>query len=179
MTSGVRGRLLTTSFLRDLFPSLPGAEPPPRQFLRALAAWWERCDGALGPASSVRAIADVAVIPLLHLLDLSVVSRVELQDGCLLHTSCTNRQGPQVLVVGWNQPLSLSWRESVLGAIADRRTLVFLYQRHGIARRRLVPNLVARVSRARSQPRWRRRGHGWPALEFLRGTAITAESADS
>ena len=117
MIPGVRGRLITASYVRDLLPDAASESPPPA-FGRAIDSWWERVDDTLGPASSVRAIADSAVVPLLRLLDLSISSRTEITGGCLLQTRWSDQPGPQVLVVGWNQPLTPAWRTAVLGAIA-------------------------------------------------------------
>jgi hypothetical protein len=117
MIPGIRGRLLSASFVRDLLPGL-APDPPPAAFARALESWWERAEDALGPASSVRAIAETAAVPLLEILDLAVTSREDVEGGCLLETSWSGRQGPRVLVVPWNQPLSPSWRAAVLRAIA-------------------------------------------------------------
>jgi hypothetical protein len=117
MIPGIRGRLLSASFVRDLLPSL-APDPPPAAFGRALESWWERAEDALGPASSVRAIAETAAVPLLEILDLTVTSREDVEGGCVLETRWSGRQGPRVLVVPWNQPLSPSWRAAVLRAIA-------------------------------------------------------------
>ncbi|HEX5107219.1 MAG TPA: N-6 DNA methylase [Vicinamibacterales bacterium] len=109
--------MITASYVRDLLPDL-ACESPPRDFEPALDRWWQRVDDTLGPASSVRSIADCAVIPLLRLLDLSVASRAEVDGGCLLQTRWSNQHGPQVLVVSWNQPLAPAWRAAILAAIA-------------------------------------------------------------
>jgi hypothetical protein len=117
MIPGVRGRLITASYVRDLLPDAAPESPPPA-FGRALDSWWERVDDTLGPASSVRAIADSAAIPLLRLLDFSITTRTDVPGGCLVQTRWSDQPGPQVLVVGWNQPLAPAWRTAVLGAIA-------------------------------------------------------------
>ena len=68
MIPGVRGRLVTASFARDLLPGVPGAAPMPAPAARALQACWRRCGAALGPAAGVRAVADVALLPMLGTL---------------------------------------------------------------------------------------------------------------
>ena len=103
MIPGVRGRLITASFVRDLLPQL-APDSPPADFRRALDSWWERTEQTLGPASSVRSITETAAVPLLQILDLAVTSRADVDGSCLLQTSWSGRVGPVVLVVGWNQP---------------------------------------------------------------------------
>ena len=80
MIAGVRGRLLTAAFIRDVFPALPGVGPPPPAWDRKLAIWSKQVESNLGTASSVRAITDVALLPLVELLDLRVVRRSD-NDG--------------------------------------------------------------------------------------------------
>ena len=119
MMQGIRGRLISSSFAREILVSMPGATPPPAAFGRAVDAWSERVEATLGPASSVRSIADVAVLPLLRMLELDVASRIDAADCCLLQTACAGRRGPGVIVAGWQQPLSRGWRTAVLRAIAN------------------------------------------------------------
>ena len=80
MIAGVRGRLLTASFIRDVFPTLPDVSPPPPSWSRHLADWSNRVESTLGAASSVRAVTDVAMLPLVELLGLAVMRRRD-DDG--------------------------------------------------------------------------------------------------
>ncbi len=115
---GVRGRLITTSFARDVLPDLPGATSGPSSFHHAFAVWSERYDPVIGPASSVRAIADVVVAPLLEILGYTVATRTDGASNCWIQTS----DGVGVVIVGWNELLGRVWRSSVLHAIsADAR----------------------------------------------------------
>ena len=75
MAAGVRGRLVSAAFADTTLASLPGAEAPPAAVIHDLEAWIDRRDASLGPASSVRAIADGAVIPLLKILGYAVERR--------------------------------------------------------------------------------------------------------
>jgi hypothetical protein len=115
MIAGVSGRLLTTSYVRMRLSAAPGAGAAvPPHVLRALRALSERIDIALGPASGIRAITDVAVMPLLRLLGFTVSSRHEAAgEDWLLATG-----GPVVGVFEWNAPLDRAWRSVVLRAIA-------------------------------------------------------------
>src|SRR5262245_24506316 len=114
MTDGIRGRLVTTAFARDLLPAVSGAAAMPPEVRRAIGAWWRRADAALGPASSVRAIADVSASPLLHLLGYTIVGRSDAPDHAWLRLDAP----VAALIVGWNVPLARAWRSAVLHAIA-------------------------------------------------------------
>jgi hypothetical protein len=119
MIAGVRGRLLTASFIRDVFTTLPGATTPPPSFGRHLADWSKQLDLGLGAASSVRAITDVALLPLVDLLGLTVLGRADAEGVSCLEL----RAGDQSSVVGltttWGEPLERLWRPSIAGAIAS------------------------------------------------------------
>src|SRR6187551_3691392 len=117
MIPGIGGRLISSAFIRDLLPSLEGCAPPPASTSTALDRWRQQVDQTLGPASSPRAIADTAVIPLLSLLELSVASRVDETALIRIATTWAGRSGPNVLVLGWDQPLSAIWRDTVTASI--------------------------------------------------------------
>ena len=114
MIQGVRGRLVTASFARAVLPTLPGVGAVPPRLGRELEAWFARVDGSLGPASSVRAISETALTPLLRLLGFTVTPDVT-HDTAWLRTSA-NVTG---LCVAWNEPLSRTWRAVVRHAIGD------------------------------------------------------------
>jgi len=78
MIPGVRGRLVTASFARDVLPGMTGFVKVPPRVSAQLTTWAARVDATLGPASSVRAIADVAVVPLLDLLGFTLEGRTDL-----------------------------------------------------------------------------------------------------
>ena len=113
---GVSGRLISSSFARDLLPALAGytqIPPTPARALEHIA----RRSTTMGPASSVRLIADGIVIPLLDVLGFVVHRRLEDPRWCLLELN-----GGTAIVVGYNQPMSSAWRESVKSGIhADVR----------------------------------------------------------
>jgi hypothetical protein len=82
-----------------------------------LASWSRRLDAALGTASGVRAITDVAVLPLLSMLGLSVDERVDRDESTRLRA----RAGAStvlVVVTAWGDRLDRAWRSSVIDAIA-------------------------------------------------------------
>jgi hypothetical protein len=117
MIPGVRGSLVTSAFARDVLPSLDGTPPVPRDFSTALARWSDRWEASLGPSSSVRAITDAVVVPLLTLLGLVVDRRSDSADVCVLRA--TGGSSPLVVVIaGWATPLARVWRASVVRSVA-------------------------------------------------------------
>jgi hypothetical protein len=81
-----------------------------------LCALAERIDASLGPASSVRATADVAIVPLLSILGFGIGDRRDTVTGCWLQTT-GGSHGPLVLVSQWEERLDLTWRAAVTNAI--------------------------------------------------------------
>jgi hypothetical protein len=122
MVPGVRGRLVTASFARDVLPGLSGAAAIPIEQRRRLSAWWRRCEATVGPASSVRAITDAVVIPLLRVLQYTLLARAGNERECWLRLAAGGSADIVALVVGWNEPLTRAWRSAVLRAVsADAR----------------------------------------------------------
>jgi hypothetical protein len=126
MTAGVRGRLISSSFAREGLPAIAGAAAPlPAGTARALRLLTERIDATLGPASSVRAITDVAVIPLLRLLGFDVRSRIDTPAYAVLQTAAGGAVTPVVMVFPWADSLEHAWRTAVINAIANRTDWCF------------------------------------------------------
>src|SRR5690606_33963211 len=80
-----RGRLITEAFARDVLQGLHGTADPPAPVRRALESWAQRCDEVLGPASSLRAVTDVAALPLIQILGLQSRRRVDAGRCSFLH----------------------------------------------------------------------------------------------
>ncbi len=122
MPAGVRGRLISATFARSHLTTLDGFATPPASVMRSLAAWAERLDTAAGPASSVRAIVDAFVVPLLKTLGYDV--RVQ-QDGrvvAALDAVAKPGVSVPVIVVPWGTPLETAWRNAVhTGVRGDAR----------------------------------------------------------
>ncbi len=122
MIPGVYGRLLTASFIRDVFPTLPGISSPPAAWSRRLRDCAQRIDTTLGAASSVRAITDVALLPIVDLLGLQMVRRVDEDGLCRLDLSAGHQSCVTAIGVSWGEPLERAWKVAVLGAVgADAR----------------------------------------------------------
>ena len=110
---GVSGRLVSSAFVHDFLPTLDGYREIPGAASRTIEAVVRRSTAATGPASSVRAIADIAVVPLLQALGFTVARRVDDPRWCRLELSTAT-----AVVVGYGEPLTRVWRESVTGGVA-------------------------------------------------------------
>ncbi len=122
MIPGVHGRLLTASFIRDRLRTLPGVTAPPPAWTRRLAEYTRRIESTLGAASSVRAITEVALLPLVDLLGLEVARHAEVNGSTRLELVAGAHSGLIALTTGWGEPLDRLWRSSVVEAInADAR----------------------------------------------------------
>jgi hypothetical protein len=122
MIPGVHGRLLTASFIRDRLRTIPGFSTPPTTWARRLAGYARRIESSLGAASGVRAITEVALLPLVDLLGLQVTRHRE-SNGTTRIELATGQQSELIaLCAGWGEPLDRLWRSSVVEAIgADAR----------------------------------------------------------
>ena len=122
MAAGVRGRLVSAAFADTVLHTLPEAEAPPPLVVRALEAWSDRRDASLGPATSLRAIADVAVLPLLKILGFAVERRADERARVILDAVTPSRLRVPVIVAAWNESLDRAWRDAVVeGVRTDAR----------------------------------------------------------
>ena len=122
MIPGVSGRLLTASFIRDVLPGMPGGTTPPRDWGQRIAECSQRIEAALGAASSVRAITDVALLPLAELLGFGLVRREDAGRTARLELAAGERSRLIAVTTGWGESLDRAWRASVIAAIeADAR----------------------------------------------------------
>jgi hypothetical protein len=82
-----------------------------------------RALAALGPASSVRAVTDSVVIPLLLALGFTQQRRIDNPQWCVLELSAApatpgwHDRRTTALVVDYRAPLSTAWRESVRASV--------------------------------------------------------------
>jgi len=117
MAQGVRGRLVSASFADAWFASLPETDVPPGHFIRALELWCARREASLGPASSARAIADVAIVPLLKILGYAIERRLDEPHRAVFNAVAASREVIPVVVVPWNESLERTWRTVVIEGI--------------------------------------------------------------
>ena len=115
---GVGGRLISGSFAGEPLRELSGIHEAPADVARAVARWNGTREAALGPASTARAVADTAVVPLLRLLGFEVSARFDADGRCRM-TAASGQAVVPVLVVPWSEPLDAAWRAAVTGGIAS------------------------------------------------------------
>ncbi|MGH9257101.1 MAG: Eco57I restriction-modification methylase domain-containing protein [Vicinamibacterales bacterium] len=125
MITGVCGRLISATFAQAELHALPGAATPPTVFIAALDVWSDRRESILGPSSSLRAITDAAVIPLLKLLGYDITGRADRAARTVLAAAVSSSASLPVAIVPWNEPLDTAWRDVVRDGIrADARWCV-------------------------------------------------------
>ena len=115
----IRGRLIGCAFVSDVLPALPLYTVPRADARIRMERCAERAEETLGPASSARRVTEVAVLPLLSILQFSVTACQDEPDACYVHTSCGREPGPLVVVTAWSESLDRAWRLAVRCAIAN------------------------------------------------------------
>src|SRR5262249_51992975 len=118
MIPGVRGRLISVAFAQTELALLPGIDPLPRHVARDVEVWSSHREAAFGPASSIRAVTDGVVLPLLTVLGFGIGARVDRVDHVRFDATWSGRSVATVVVVGWEQSLNSARRISILNAIA-------------------------------------------------------------
>lgn len=115
MVPGVGGQLIASAYLeQQLLPALArGDAGTGIPSARALVAWWRTVSRALGPASSARAVWDVAVAPLLALLGHAVPPG--LPQPCGVAGVLGEAAQPALVVVAlpWAGRPAAAWRDAV------------------------------------------------------------------
>ncbi|MCA1583721.1 MAG: N-6 DNA methylase [Acidobacteria bacterium] len=114
---GVSGSLVSVSYVEESLDTAFGGrlgETSRDGALRALQRWVRRAQSALGPASSDRAVLDVAILPLLELLGYEV-DTLGHRDGVGFVGRLRHRGVPvaMVLALSWNARVDRAWREAV------------------------------------------------------------------
>jgi len=125
MAATLRGRLISGSFAADVLPSLPFFQRPPLAIRRAMERCAELISDRLGPAASVRAVADAAVIPSLAVLGFTAVARSDTPSSSHVETVSGTRAGPPVLITAYGASLERVWRAAVHRAIVTDATWCF------------------------------------------------------
>jgi hypothetical protein len=109
---GVGGDLISRAFVEQEL--LPGAmtNTPLAAFERQICRWWRRVDRLLGPASSARAVHDVAVAPLLELLG---HDRPAMAPHSLGLVGAIRASNAVLLTLPWVSPVRTARRGAALG----------------------------------------------------------------
>jgi hypothetical protein len=95
---GLGGRLVSHAYIEERLRDLDAATTA--RFERRITRWWRQVIRTLGPASSERAIRDVAITPLFELLDHRQPMTVP------------------VITIPWTSPPSAGWREAARLGVA-------------------------------------------------------------
>jgi hypothetical protein len=122
---GVSGRLISTWFLDELLPTTfagrLGEASRGAAFAR-FTRWWREAERRLGPASSLRAVADVAAEPLAGLLGFASGRSTPLTNPpVLLMTLGCGETTAVLMVTPWRHDLAASWRATRRHAHVDTR----------------------------------------------------------
>jgi len=105
--AGFGGGLISHMYVEErVLPALDRAGLA--AFERRLVRWWHHVSRSLGPASSTRAVADIAVIPLLQLLDHDRPAISPIDGGYAAHLGAS-----VLLVIPWAESPSSVWRDAL------------------------------------------------------------------
>ncbi len=108
MIAGFGGGLISRMYVEErVLPAIDRSALA--SFERRVVRWWGRVSRTLGPASSARAIADVAAIPLLQLLD---HERPALAP-CPAGFAAALPANAVLIVVPWSDETRATWRDAV------------------------------------------------------------------
>lgn len=126
MLPGIAGTLLAPTFVERIVNDLVCSRNW-RAELRPVHQWWRRADRTLGPASSVRAIADTAAIPFFEARDYRVLQLEPYANGLLGTLTRDGRTRVVLRVTTWGSDVDREWRETVLAgrAVGSRWGIIF------------------------------------------------------
>jgi hypothetical protein len=113
--AGFGGQLISHAYVEQQLADGGGGHPA--VFERPLVQWWHGVTRGLGPASSARAIHDVASVPLLRLLGHGCPASTPVSSG--LFAALPAAQGV-LLSVSWSSSLPSVWRDAIRHGMAAR-----------------------------------------------------------
>ena len=121
MIAGFSGGLISHAYLEErVLPAIDGAQMA--AFERPLMRWWQLVSRSLGPASSPRAIFDVAVVPLLELLGHDRPAAAPAVDGLIAPLP----PGSLLITIPWSEQTSHAWRRAVGRGLASQARWVVI-----------------------------------------------------
>ena len=161
MPDGVAGTLVSDYYLTEILHREFAGElgEARRDAARtAVRRWWRETGRALGPITPLRAIFDTAALPLARILGFHPSSPRSCPAAGVLLAELAGRPGrpaspfPLLLVAGWGDNLSSTWRRAVRETLAagtswclstNGRELRLTDTRHTFSRRHLQFDLAA------------------------------------
>jgi hypothetical protein len=117
MIAGFGGEMISHAYLEER--GLVSVDTIPARFADEVVRWWRHVSKTLGPASSARAVCDVAVLPLLALLGHERAAMTPTGFG--LHGRLGSAHSV-LIVVPWAWRPSAAWREAVTAGITAAAT---------------------------------------------------------
>lgn len=133
MVPGFGGHLVSQSYVeQQLLPALIESEHAGAitGFSRDLSRWWRQVARSIGPASSARAVFDVAVGPLLSVLGHGPPSLASFTWG--LAGAAGGQPRVAVIVLPWASRLDGRWRDALRGGIAAGAPWAFVSNGHSL-----------------------------------------------
>jgi hypothetical protein len=113
--AGFGGGLISHTYLED--EALPAIDRAGLAlFERRFARWWDGVSRSLGPASSVRAIADVAVLPLLQLLGFERPAMSPFHAALIAPMPAL---GSILFINPWAEPPAALWRLAIRSGLYE------------------------------------------------------------
>jgi hypothetical protein len=112
---GIGGRLFPSRYLIDGFDdecAAAGSDAHLRERQRRSARWWAECASSCGPASGLRALVDLAAMPLFGLLGYRASSVVFGRDHARALLTTPAGTPLIVLVLPWSARPSTRWRDA-------------------------------------------------------------------
>jgi hypothetical protein len=127
MLPGISGSLIAGTFLNDVLVDEFSRREVVTRTAGRLAAWWRRVDRAVGPASGLRLVADVAALPLCGVLGCRIW-KLEPFGNVMNGTIAGASDVPVVLcVTHWGRRLDEAWRIAVTAGRAAGSTWALIY----------------------------------------------------
>lgn len=122
MIAGFGGELVSHAYLEERIAADPEAARAV-DFERHVVRWWRHASKSLGPASSARAVLDIAVMPLLTLLG-HQVSAMSLEPYGLRGE--IRSANAILLVLPWSWPPLTAWRDAIRSGLASGAPWAFI-----------------------------------------------------
>ncbi|OFW46391.1 MAG: hypothetical protein A3J29_18000 [Acidobacteria bacterium RIFCSPLOWO2_12_FULL_67_14b] len=157
MVPGLRGRLVSHAYVeQQLLPALARSGPDAvhTAAARRLGQWWRRVNRALGPASSARAILDVAVAPMLAILGYGTPALSSHEWGL---DGSIGPSGTALVVLPWSRSPDSAWTSVLRAGLASSARWALVTNGHTLR--------IVDLSRA-----WTRH-----SVEFHLGAALSDE----
>ena len=117
MIAGLGGDLVSHAYIEEQLAQLDTVGLAP--FERRVIRWWRNATRSLGPASSMRAILDIAIVPLLELLDHDPPLTVPQRHG---FSGVLPRSGAQLVALPWTAVPASAWRDTTRLGVATGTT---------------------------------------------------------